>query len=294
MNANKIQALGVTRWSYPCGQEGFRREGSDLEALRAQLYAPHRLDHRIFLLEHVLLPCLRAQTDPDFTHLFLMGDQLPDPWRGKVLDLLKTVPQIKPVFWPEGEDMLEVCSALILNHVTPDCVATAQYRLDDDDAVAIDFIQRTREIFSKMRSFFEESGRLGIDFCRGFIMQTSATGIEINPVSMRFWAPGQMVFLRPDSKRSLFDFNHLQIWHHMPAMTWNEKPMFIRGAHHDNDSHLASFARRTKSFKFHHARPTRYFKRRFAFDLRRMSTEWEEQAAVFLGEPPVLAAKDAS
>ncbi|WP_370400146.1 glycosyltransferase [Sulfitobacter sp. JB4-11] len=282
MHTDNIQALGITRWSYPCGQDGFRREGGDLVALRATLYAPHRLEHRIFLLEHVLLPCLRAQTDPDFTHLFVMGDGLPDPWRSRVLALLETVPQIRPVFWPEGQDMMEVCRTIIHDHIDPTCTAIAQYRLDDDDAVAIEFILRTRAVFAKMQSFFDESGRLGIDFCRGFIMQTSAAGIEINPVSMRFWAPGQMVFLRPDTNRTLFDFNHLQIWHHMPAMTWNEEPMFIRGAHHDNDSHLASFARRTKSFKFRHARPTRYFKRRFGFDLRLMRALWAERAAVFL------------
>ena len=294
MQTARIQALGITRWSYPSGQGGFRRDSSDLKALRKTLYAPHRLEHRLFLLEHVVLPCMAAQSDPDFTLLFVMGDKLPDPWRSRVLALLQTVPQIKPVFLSEGQDMQKACRTVLRQHVDPTCTAVAQFRLDDDDAVAFDFIERTRALFDRIGSFFEESNRLGIDFCRGFIMQTSAAAIDVSPVSMRFWAPGQMVFLRPDSAEALFDFNHLQIWHHMPTMTWNAEPMFIRGAHHDNDSHLTSFARRTMAFKFRHARPTRYFRRRYGIDLRTMRAIWADRADEFMDSAKRGATKDAS
>ena len=46
----KVQALGITRWSYPGRGSGFRKLDDDLAVLRAKLYAPNRLEHRLFLL----------------------------------------------------------------------------------------------------------------------------------------------------------------------------------------------------------------------------------------------------
>jgi len=51
----------------------------------AALYAHDRLEARTFLFENILLPGLRAQTDPDFTLLLLMGEDFPEPWRSRIL-----------------------------------------------------------------------------------------------------------------------------------------------------------------------------------------------------------------
>lgn len=278
----RIQALGLTRWSYPFQSKHFRRAETDLKALRAQLYAPARLDHRLFLLEHVLLPGLRIQHDQNFTHVFLIDEQLPQPWRDRLLALLETVPQIVPVFHAEGGLEKDVCRQVMAAHVDPDCDVTAQYRLDDDDGVARDFIARTRETFSTIAPIFAEEGRMGLDFNRGFILQSSDQDITMRPVSMRFWAPGMVVFLRPDSNRMLMDFHHLKLWHYMPTLTWGQRPMFIRGAHHDNDSDLASFGRRARGFNFNPGKPERFYRNHFGVDLPEMQRIWQAEKDYFL------------
>ena len=78
-----LQLLGLCRWSYPAGPDAFKGQfGATLDEIRAAVYAPERLDTRLFLLEHVVLPSLKAQTDPDFRIVMLLGENLPEPWRG--------------------------------------------------------------------------------------------------------------------------------------------------------------------------------------------------------------------
>ena len=280
-----VQSLGITRWSYPGTPDGYRKSGDDLNELRAKLYAPERLEHRLFLLEHLILPSLRQQSDPDFKQLFVMGDQLPDPWRSRLLALLATLPQAVPVFAPEGQNMRQMFTEMIPAHQDPQADVLAQYRIDDDDAVAVDFIAETRRIFGHLYPFYAADGIAGLDFTRGFIMESSQEGVEFRPVSARHWAPGLVVFQARDTAQSLFEYPHLRIWHSMPTLTHRETPMYIRGAHHDNDSHLDTFARRTKSFRFNPPNKRRYLQRRFAIDSSAMNDTWLRNYSNYTGKP---------
>ena len=69
-----MQVLGLCRFSYPA-LGGFQ-VGHDSTADRiAYLYDPARLEERFRLFETVALPCLMAQTDPDFEMIVLVGAQ---------------------------------------------------------------------------------------------------------------------------------------------------------------------------------------------------------------------------
>lgn len=274
----------MTRWSYPFKSKGFRQSGSSLEDTRSKLYAPHRLDHRLFLLEHVLLPGLRAQSDPDFTHLILIGDQMPEPWLSRILALVRQVPQIVPVVRPEGAKHLELCRQVIAEHTDHNRDAIAQHRLDDDDGISTKFVARVRSRYEDLWHMQDSKGNLAIDFCRGFLLRSTSKKISMEPKSMRFWAPGMAIIRRPDSKNSLLDYNHLKVWHSMPTFVWPQEAMFIRGAHHDNDSHLATFGRRTRGFKFSHKRPNKYFKKQFGMDFPEIEKIWESQKEHFIGD----------
>lgn len=281
MASLRTQVLGVTRWSYPSNSADFRKSGKDLDQLREQLYAPHRLEHRLFLLEHVVLPCLRAQTDPNFRQLFVMGDQLPDPWRKRLLGLLKTVPQAMPVFMPEGQDMRAMLSDMIPTYRDKTCDVFAQYRIDDDDAVGAEFVAKSREIFDQLRPIYETEGIAGLDYTRGLIMATTQGNIDFRPVAARQWAPGLVVFQEASTAKSVFEFPHLRVWHSMPVLTHRQTAMFIRGAHHDNDSQIGTFARRTKSFAFNPPNLKRFLRRKFGMDLPALKAAWAEGASRF-------------
>ena len=277
MQNNSIEVLGLIRWSYPSGGRAFRSAQGDLEAKRAKLYASERLEHRLFLLEHVVLPCVRGQTDKDFKIAMLMGDQLPDPYRKRVLDLIADVPQIKPVFAEEGQEHDQLCRDTMNAMRSPNVAASAQFRLDDDDAIGLNFVKTTRDVFADIQPMYEKHGLFGLDFCRGFIMKSTEEDCNFHPISIRFWAPGMVIFIAPENDRCMLDFHHLRLWASMPVLMWMDKPMFVRGIHHDNDSDISNHGRRSRSFRFNPKRTQRFMRNHFGINAQEIGKLWAKR-----------------
>jgi len=249
MRTAKLQVLGLCRWSYPSQTGAFNNKGESLEALRAELYTPERMAVRLFFLEHLVLPSLRGQTDKDFTLLLMMGDSLPEPWRGQVLELIKDVDQVKPVFLPEGQNHMEACRVLMMEHRDQTADVVIEFRLDDDDAVARSFVERLRGLYRQLRPIYKEHGRAAVDFCRGFLFRCEPDGsVNYLPVEARLWTPALALYLPPDHKRSLINYPHMRTWRSMPVLSLNKSPMFVRGAHEGNDSAIKE--RKVDTFRF--------------------------------------------
>lgn len=277
MTKQSLQVLGICRWSYPSDNRGFRKTSKDLDAVRARLYTEERLNHRLFLLEHVVLPALEAQTDRDFRVVMVLGDTLPEPFRARLLSLIARVPQIEPVFSAEGERQAWVARREMIRLRDPDAEAVAEFRLDDDDAVSVDFVETTRQIFGDIRNIYDKAGLFGLDYSRGYLMRTDGAECNISPVKTRFWSPGQAVYMRPGEKRSVLDFHHLQFWHEMPTMIWVDKPMFVRGSHHDNDSNVPDYGPRMRKFEMREGQLKRSLQKRFGIDRDALCAAWAER-----------------
>lgn len=280
MATDTIQVLGIIRWSYPSGTKAFKSSSKDLEQTRAKLYAPERMEHRLFLLEHVVLPCVRAQSDPEFKIAMLMGDHLPQIYKDRVDSLISDVPQIVPVVAEEGQPHDDICRDTINSLREPGHVATAQFRLDDDDAVGIDFVKTTREVFQEVQPMFEKHGLFGLDYCRGFVMKTEGAECSFEPITIRFWAPGMIVFIAPENDNCVLDFHHLKLWVQMPVLMWMDKPMFLRGIHHDNDSNISNYGRRGQWFPINMKRINRLLRLNVSIDAKMIQTKWAEMHGV--------------
>lgn len=293
MAASRIQVTGICRWSYPSAPGAFRQTPEDIQAARDMLYGHSRMEHRLFLLEELVLPSLRRQTDQDFTLVFLMGADLPEPYRSRLLELLTTVPQILPVFEEAGQRQQRLVRRILSEHRTPDVEAVAEFRLDDDDAVAIDFVEETRRIFEDIRPLFHQRGVFAIDYTRGMIMSTSGDACEFTPLTARWWAPGLAVFVRPDMPRSVLDFHHMRLWHRMHTLMYTDKAMFIRGVHHTNDSSIEEIGKRSGFYRLSPQQKKRILVERFALDPGRIRRTWKRRHAEFtnapVGKPPSTA-----
>lgn len=271
----ELQMLGFCRWSYPAAPGAFQKDAGDtLGAIRAALYAPERLDLRLFYLEHVLIPCLEAQSDGDFTFLMLMGEGLPEPWRGRVLKLIARVPQIVPRFLPEGLPHRQVCVDEMRAARAKGITAVGEFRIDDDDAVAVDFIERCRAQFSQLRPFFEEEGKLVIDYNRGYLLRTDPGRVDVQPVVARYWNCGMVIFLPGDSDRTTLNFHHARMWMRLPMITWPRQPMFIRGVHGQNDSTVADKKHNPGQGKHDPLAVPAILRERFGIDLAALETAW--------------------
>ncbi|TYB77528.1 glycosyltransferase [Maritimibacter fusiformis] len=289
MSPIDTQVIGICRWSYPAGVGDFRLTPENLNAAHETLYDDSRMKHRLFLLRNVVLPALRAQTDPDFTVVFLMGDHLPEPYRTRVLALLAQVPQIRPVFMSEGQSQKDVVRRLMLETRNPDASTVAEFRLDDDDAIAVDFVAETRATFREILPLYNRTGLFGVDYTRGIVMMTTRNSCEVKPITARWWAPGMVVFIRPDIPRSILDFHHMRLWHEMHTLMHADKPMFVRGIHHNNDSSIEKFGKRSGRYPFDRSRTQSFMQERFGIDFRKVKRHWKQNADMFLGQPAAIS-----
>lgn len=248
MTLLNIQMLGLCRFSYPSEVGAFRHNAQTMNELRAELYGRSRMATRFFFFEQIVLPALKVQTDPNFTLILLAGDQMPVAYKERLTSLCSSVPQIKIVFAEEGRVHREICREVMIDHRDRSADIVAEFRIDDDDAVAIDFIETGRSAIEASYGLADQNGLLCVDFAHGILLGFDSHGVRAQNVKERMWTPAQIFCRRPDDKRSILDMNHMKAWAHMPTVSMASRLMFVRGAHFGNDSDLLKRPRFAKDW----------------------------------------------
>jgi len=114
----------------------------------------------------------------------------------------------------------------------------AEFRIDDDDALSVDFVERLRMAEPVLAALVEEHGRAAIDFQKGLLMTLGQGHIGYRPVVVPGWAPALAMVQRSQSEKCVMDIMHHKMWLHMPTLTFQDSPMFLRGSHDTNDSQI--------------------------------------------------------
>lgn len=257
-----MQVLGLCRFSVP-SLGGFQVEHDSIEARRAMLYDPARLEERTVWFEHVTLPSIRAQRDGDFTFVVLVGEDLPDPWRSRLEALVAGVPQARLVAAPPGHHR-RICAEAMRAQVDPGVGLVAEFRLDDDDAVAVDFVERVRDEGRALLPQFRKLGVAALDFSRGVVLEVTEAGPVVVPRRALLWTPALAVLTKVEAEARILDHPHHKLWKTMPTLTLPDEVMFLRGAHGGNDSHIA---KEPPAWDLPRDRWAPLLKRRFGIDL---------------------------
>lgn len=231
----RVQMLGLCRFSY-LGGRGFQVTHETTEERREFLYHPERLARRWFWFENVALPGWLAQTDPDFTLVVMTGPDLPEPYLSRLRELSQIAPQLKLELIPPMEAHLEACMAAVAPHIDPTADVVGHFRHDDDDAVAIDYIETARHDFTMLRPLWRHKRRLCCDYSRGVVLKGTDQGVEVEPWVIHNTGIAQPIYLPPGLQRTALNFQHWKIGLSMPNVMLTEKVMFARFLHHDNDS----------------------------------------------------------
>lgn len=182
------QIVGLIRFSFVTTGDFY--PGFDTVAdMKAFLFDEARLERRFRLFEGICLPVLKAQTDPDFTCIFLVAQDFPKRWRKRLDRLLDGLAFVRIVEKPpmphyQGirEAFAEVPNAGFTHRTT--------FRLDDDDAVNLNFIATLRALAAKVHVIPDRDEPIGISFNRGLYLTYSKTGtsyqraVERTPLSI--------------------------------------------------------------------------------------------------------------
>jgi len=229
-----MQVIGLCRFSWP-GIGGFQVQHQSLEERTDYLYAPKRLENRFRTFETITLPPLRAQSDPDFTLLIVIGETLPKPWRDRLFDLVSDMPQVIVQEQAPGRHRAVMQEAI--NSVRRfDNEPCLQFRMDDDDAVACAYVEKLREAAKDVRKLSRKHRFLAIDFNKGFIASPGPEGLRATPTNTTYTTAALALMLKPSENRTVMNFAHAKVAMNMPTVTFSGPDMQIRGHNDYNDS----------------------------------------------------------
>ena len=229
-----MQVIGLCRFSWP-GEGGFQVEHPTLADRIAYLYDPSRLAARLAWFEAIALPGLIGQTDPDFTFLVVIGDSLPDPWRARLEDLLRSFPQAQIVALPPGPHRKTMQAALNAAKIDP-AAPCLQFRHDDDDAVAVDFVERLRHAAANCAGLLAKNRLVAFDFNKGYGVHASPEGLSAAEIRLPLYGVALGMAVQGGVERSIMNFAHKKLGQFMPVVSFADSPMFLRGYSDMNDS----------------------------------------------------------
>ncbi|SDE97476.1 putative rhamnosyl transferase [Sulfitobacter delicatus] len=229
-----MQAIGLCRFSYPA-LGGFQVGHETTEERIAYLYDEARLEERFRLLETVALPCLEAQTDPDFGIVFVIGDQFPQQHEKRLESLLADLPQAVIHREPprrHREVMKEVLNDARI-HPNEPCL---QFRYDDDDAVSVDFIARLRRAVENSAGLLKGERSVAFDWPKGYVAEFDASGIRAAEVFRPLNVAALAMYVKGGSPLTIMNFAHEKLPRFMPTVSLPDAAMFVRSHNGSNDS----------------------------------------------------------
>lgn len=257
------QVIGLCRFSYPA-IGGFQVDHDTIEERIAYLYDDDRLEERFQLFEAIALPSLRAQTDPDFELIIAIGDQLPPHHRTRLEGLIADLPQARihaEPPRPQREVMKQILNAARRDFSLP-CL---QFRFDDDDAVAVDFVERLRKAAEDCAVLTAQHKAVAFDWNKGFIAEYGKAGVAATEIFRPFDVAALGMWVKGNCHLTIMNFAHNKINRFMPALSFDEPRMFVRGHNASNDS-------RQKPVKDVQVKPLNHaqaeeFRHRFGIDI---------------------------
>ncbi|MGB7241954.1 MAG: putative rhamnosyl transferase [Sulfitobacter sp.] len=242
-----MQVIGLCRFSY-LGLGGFQITHDSLDERMAFLYNPDRLEERFRFFETITLPCIRAQTDPDFTFLIVIGDSFPIAARTRLDQLVRDIPQVIVQSHPPQRHRRVMRDAV--NSVRWfDADPCLQFRLDDDDAVAITYVAQLRAAAAHVTGLLDRFQHVAIDFNQGYIAKPGANGLEIAAIKDPYCTAGLAVLLHPNINKAILNFGHHKISKIMPTLTFTDQDMMLRGHNAFNDSRQKTRSLRMTTFE---------------------------------------------
>lgn len=201
----------------------------------ATLYDETRMGRRFHLFERLTLPSLRAQTDKNFKIIVLTSDVMPQ----KFQDRLRAITADDDFIHLEFSDQRTGRRALapfIRQSLGEDGMGSAvHFRLDDDDALANDYIARLRAIAAVC------APRTHISFPHGIALFPTTSGSSEGtaiPERHLLPSPGLAIVLGDGFVKNPFQMKHGTVWERWPVMSDPTYPAYIRTHHQNNDTVL--------------------------------------------------------
>jgi len=146
MATNPSAIVGMIRFSIVLEESNFfpPLSGQGYEDRKALIFDRARLERRFQLFEDICLPSLTAQTDQNFNMMLITSRDLPDWAHDRLMDSVRDLPNVYVRAYRPQANIQRVFKRSVYEMLNPTAPVTASFRLDDDDALACDYIARLR------------------------------------------------------------------------------------------------------------------------------------------------------
>lgn len=231
------QIVGVCRFSY-LGLGGFEASKLDQQQLEEMLYEQARMNRRFAFFEKICLPSLAAQTDMDFRLVLLIGTSMPMRFRKRLKALAEAFPFLR-ICALEPNGPLNATKRAYRRGTDDDADFITGFRIDDDDAVAIDYIEKTRAVADQLLhlGWADADTPAVIAFHRGIYWDMTDSEQpfhdfrEIGPLGL-----ASAMVTKRDAHSNMFRWNHRRVAAHVRLWSDPTDQMFVRTLHQHNDS----------------------------------------------------------
>ncbi|WP_298858284.1 putative rhamnosyl transferase [uncultured Sulfitobacter sp.] len=229
-----MKTVGICRFSYQ-GKGGFKLGIDDPPALAAFLYDEARMEERFRLFEAITLPCIAAQTDPDFTFLIVTGNWFPKHYLERLKTLTARISQCVIRQYPPRPHRKIMAKAVNDWRGAPDSTCL-QFRLDDDDAMALNFVERFKQTAHDLSAITAQHSSVAVDFNQGYVFTAGAAGVKLWPYHYPYSAIALGMIVQAGSDDTIMSHGHQNLWKTMPTLTLTGEDMMMRGHNDFNDS----------------------------------------------------------
>lgn len=273
----KIDINGLCRFSYPFALGSFSGDQPSMTALKDQLYDEARLRERLFIFCNIFLPPLMHQTDRDFQISVLVGEGMPTAILDQLFAITRDISGVRIVVEPEGQDPKELCGRIFRSMRSADSDLVGEFRLDDDDAISVDFVSRSRQAGYDFKGPIVQSGVAGVDFPSGAFVYFSDSDIQAKRLVLAHLSCGQVIFLNPSSSKTAIKFRHYRMWQKNLYITLPDEVMYLRSVHRFNASGVEQKIKTKDVIGMTDRQIEIMTKERFAIDLRQLREDWKNR-----------------
>lgn len=238
-----------------------------LEETAAHLFSEDRMALRFHLFENLCLPSLVQQTDPDFITMILTAESMPKPYLDRLRDLL--APHDNLVLRPVGTGKhYPLLKGAYGSVDVQNASHRIMFRLDDDDAVDLDFIRRTKHLARGLFHLQAAPPPTIIAYNRGFYVSFQKGGNDVFDACERAPLSTGVTLVAPVEHGTIpYRFVHRKFAQHYNTYSDISVPGFIRTIHGDNKSNPSIFG---LSRQMELAQIDRELKQNFGTDLARL------------------------
>ncbi|WP_135449425.1 glycosyltransferase [Tabrizicola caldifontis] len=207
----QMKTFGHCRFSF-FGQSDTGRAIANLDAARELLWNDQRMAVRFHLFENITLPSILNQTDPDFTFVIISSEQMPTVHRDRLEALVAGHANIR-ILWTAKTDISKASRPILLEASNDGRDPALHFRLDDDDAVSVDFVQHLKQAAASLEPTSVISFPYGV---MGYLDNGMARHRELRKDAI---AIGYGIVKAPDDFRSPFMIQHRKYAKLHPGVT---------------------------------------------------------------------------